>query len=442
MGPPDRRLVGLRGMAVSVGIAAAMWACVASATPTATDPLEPAKAAIRLKDYGAAATKLTSLAQSGNADAQYLLGTLYLAGLGTAAPDVERARQLFEQSAGKGSGRAALALSAIAAAREPPDAATARILAGASRIGGRPAGAGPAEKERAAARVSAAGRIQGRSFPAHGVPGRRRSQRCACARSPCGRVSRRGDGRVRPHRAASRRRTRRCGCSDVSLVPRCESRHGRPLRRDAPHAGGRVGFAASVRCAAAGEGTGRGRRSRGQHGPLLCSPRRAGRADSAAPGCRRRRARAEFRRMDGDRLRVAIRRAGGCGLAARERRRRRATRDEFVGVGRRRCRAPGGWHPRCLRGLARRGRRRKPERSGDAEGRAGARGRSERRDGRRRDGAARRGPVRGRPRTRGCCSTRAPTRRAAARSRPRHSSPRSAAASLPRCRHCSSTRPT
>ena len=48
------------------------------------DPLEPAKAAIRVKDYTRAIRVLTDLSGHGHAGGQYLLGTLHLAGLGTA----------------------------------------------------------------------------------------------------------------------------------------------------------------------------------------------------------------------------------------------------------------------------------------------------------------------------------------------------------------------
>ena len=89
------------------------------------DPLEPAKAAIRVKDYGAAARLLSEQAAMENADAQYLLGTLLLADLVPQA-DRGRAQALFESAARNGQAKAAFALAAMFAASDPPDPATAK----------------------------------------------------------------------------------------------------------------------------------------------------------------------------------------------------------------------------------------------------------------------------------------------------------------------------
>jgi ankyrin repeat protein len=89
------------------------------------DSLEPAKAAIRIKNYGAAEQLLTEQAARNDADAQYLLGTLLLADL-LREPDRERAQAMFESAARNGQARAALALAAMAANGDPRDAEAAR----------------------------------------------------------------------------------------------------------------------------------------------------------------------------------------------------------------------------------------------------------------------------------------------------------------------------
>jgi len=89
------------------------------------DPLEPAKAAIRVKNYAAAVQLLSEQAARENADAQYLLGTLLLADL-LAQPDRPRAQAMFESAARNGQGRAALALSAMAYTSDPRDVEGAR----------------------------------------------------------------------------------------------------------------------------------------------------------------------------------------------------------------------------------------------------------------------------------------------------------------------------
>jgi hypothetical protein len=97
----------------------------ANASKAPADPLEPAKAAIRLKDYARAAGELQGPAAAGDADAQYLLATLLLNGLGSAA-DVEGARGWLEKAAAQGHARAAFSLSALLAESSPPDLAGAR----------------------------------------------------------------------------------------------------------------------------------------------------------------------------------------------------------------------------------------------------------------------------------------------------------------------------
>ena len=109
----------------------------ASAAPATVtgDPLEPAKAAIRVKDYTRAIGVLTDLSGRGHAGGQYLLGTMHLAGLGT-AQDPAQARQLFETAANAGDARAAYALAALYATGEEPDRPAAhRWLDRAAELG-------------------------------------------------------------------------------------------------------------------------------------------------------------------------------------------------------------------------------------------------------------------------------------------------------------------
>jgi len=62
--------------------------------PGQADLLEPAKAAIRIKNYSAAEQLLSEQAARDNADAQYLLGTLLLADL-LPHPDRQRAQAIL-----------------------------------------------------------------------------------------------------------------------------------------------------------------------------------------------------------------------------------------------------------------------------------------------------------------------------------------------------------
>jgi ankyrin repeat protein len=101
----------------------------------ANDSLEPAKAAIRLKNYSSAASILSAKAAQGDADAQYLLGALILADL-VPQSDPAQAERLFETSAGKGQARAAYALAAMHAAGDQRDPVAAQHwLARAAELG-------------------------------------------------------------------------------------------------------------------------------------------------------------------------------------------------------------------------------------------------------------------------------------------------------------------
>ena len=101
----------------------------------APDVLEPAKSALRLKQFADAAGRLAADPVAADARAQYLLGTMYLAGLGV-GEDAQRARTLFTTAAAKGEPRAAYALAALSAHATPADDAAARTwLAKAAAAG-------------------------------------------------------------------------------------------------------------------------------------------------------------------------------------------------------------------------------------------------------------------------------------------------------------------
>ena len=93
---------------------------VALAGVSPVDPLEPVKTAIRLKNFGAAATTLQQLAAAGNVEAQYLLGVFCLNGV-SGPRDPQAARSWFEKAANQGHARAAFSLAALLAEGDPPD---------------------------------------------------------------------------------------------------------------------------------------------------------------------------------------------------------------------------------------------------------------------------------------------------------------------------------
>jgi uncharacterized protein len=81
-----------------------------AATPSAVkDPLEPARAALRTLQFNKAIQLFDVAARSGNPDAQYLLGLMYLNGVGTVS-DPERAKTLLRSAAEHGQGAAAYVL--------------------------------------------------------------------------------------------------------------------------------------------------------------------------------------------------------------------------------------------------------------------------------------------------------------------------------------------
>src|SRR5579859_4134923 len=75
----------------------------------AKDPLEPARAALRTLQFDKAIRLLGAAVNSGNPDAQYLLGLMYLNGVGTVS-DPERAKTLLRSAAEHGQGAAAYVL--------------------------------------------------------------------------------------------------------------------------------------------------------------------------------------------------------------------------------------------------------------------------------------------------------------------------------------------
>ncbi len=118
------RLPQLASVLLALLLLIGAWA-VNAAQPTvgaraapAADALEPAKAAIRVKDYDAAAHLLSEQAARDNAEAQYLLGAMTLADLVPGA-DRARAQGLFEAAAAHGNPRAAFALAVLHATSDP-----------------------------------------------------------------------------------------------------------------------------------------------------------------------------------------------------------------------------------------------------------------------------------------------------------------------------------
>jgi ankyrin repeat protein len=81
----------------------------ASPPGAAKDPLEPARAALRTLQFDKAIQLLGAADKSGNPDAQYLLGLMYLNGVGTVS-DSERAKSLLRSAAEHGQAAAAYVL--------------------------------------------------------------------------------------------------------------------------------------------------------------------------------------------------------------------------------------------------------------------------------------------------------------------------------------------
>jgi ankyrin repeat protein len=107
------------------GIAATAKSSSTLPENTRTAVLDPARLAIRQKDFAAAQSRLEKLAQQGNADAAYLLGSLLLANP-SGDPDPNAAKQWLQQAAQAGRPRADYLLAVIAATVAPLDETEAR----------------------------------------------------------------------------------------------------------------------------------------------------------------------------------------------------------------------------------------------------------------------------------------------------------------------------
>ena len=98
------------------------------ANPVVAGPLEDANAAIKRRDYATAVRLIRPLAEQGNANAQYNLGTFYDNGLGV-PQDKVRAYMWFSLSAAQGREGAAAFRDLIARRMTPAQIAEAQTLA-------------------------------------------------------------------------------------------------------------------------------------------------------------------------------------------------------------------------------------------------------------------------------------------------------------------------
>ena len=124
------------GLCASIGVSTA-GAAAKQIAPK--DPLEPARAALRTLQFGKANALLTAAGNAGNADAQYLLGLMYLNGVGIVA-DAARGRALLQSAAEHGQGAAAYALAGEIAhdpdvAKETATASSHQWLERSAKIG-------------------------------------------------------------------------------------------------------------------------------------------------------------------------------------------------------------------------------------------------------------------------------------------------------------------
>jgi ankyrin repeat protein len=101
----------------------------------AEQAIEPARAAIRLKNYADAAQRLRELADRGDPQAQYMLASLYRVGLGVQV-DQAQARVLLLSAAQKNNADAAYSLATSLANEEPRDLAQARVWVKRAADGG------------------------------------------------------------------------------------------------------------------------------------------------------------------------------------------------------------------------------------------------------------------------------------------------------------------
>ena len=90
-----------RALALGLALALPFAAPAPAAAPDPANGLQAAQAALDKGDYESAVSLLTPLAESGNAEALYVLGRLRLEGRGVKKNE-QRAAQLFSQAAEKG----------------------------------------------------------------------------------------------------------------------------------------------------------------------------------------------------------------------------------------------------------------------------------------------------------------------------------------------------
>ena len=109
-------------------VAAAIILVLGFAAPAAAGPLEDADAALKRRDYATAVRLNRPLAEQGNANAQYNLGTFYDNGLGV-PQDKVRAYMWFSLSAAHGREGAAALRDLIARRMTPAQIAEAQKLA-------------------------------------------------------------------------------------------------------------------------------------------------------------------------------------------------------------------------------------------------------------------------------------------------------------------------
>jgi uncharacterized protein len=113
-----------RGLIAALCCVIGLAAAAAPPKQPVKDPLEPARAALRTLQFDKAISLLDAAGTKGNADAQYLLGLIYLNGVGVESDDA-RARALLQSAAEHGQGAAAYVLAGEYArtAEAPPEAA-------------------------------------------------------------------------------------------------------------------------------------------------------------------------------------------------------------------------------------------------------------------------------------------------------------------------------
>ena len=169
------RISPLAGLLLAAALSTCAWTAGAAPSPvvvqsaSATDALEPAKAAIRVKDYAAAADLLSQQAARDNAEAQYLLGTMVLADLVPGADQQAQARATVRVRRRAGTAACCLCACGDACNERPAGSRGREALAGAGRGTWRSGGGRHAAARRPAARGSPATTIS-QTRPRGGLP--------------------------------------------------------------------------------------------------------------------------------------------------------------------------------------------------------------------------------------------------------------------------------